>query len=73
MFIINCPHCHEYIEIVEINCSIFRHGVYKTNYQQINPHLPKAECDRLQQNDLIFGCGKPFIIRENKAEICDYI
>jgi hypothetical protein len=56
---------------------VFRHGIYKKNGEQINPHLSKNECDRLNTNNLIYGCGKPFTIvkKENKtiAEICDYI
>ena len=73
--IIQCPHCNELIQIFknEINCSIFRHGVLKSNMQQINPHLNKIECDNLYNNNLIYGCGKPFKIVNDKAEICDYI
>lgn len=75
--IINCPHCNEYIEIIELNCGIFRHGVYKSNDEQIDPHLSKENCDYLFNNNLIYGCSKPFqiIIDENKIEvkICDYI
>lgn len=83
--LLNCPHCNECIEIIEINCAIFRHGVYKNNLQQINPHLSKKECDELIINNLIYGCGKPFQIKkiDNQLEtcqsnkyklvICDYI
>lgn len=75
--LIICPHCNKYIEIIEINCGIFRHGTYKSNNEQIDPHLKKEECDNLIKNDLIYGCGKPFKIIEknNKLEviICDYI
>ena len=33
--IINCPHCNEEVLIFsyEINCGIFRHGVFKENMQ----------------------------------------
>jgi hypothetical protein len=76
-FEIKCPHCDEYVIIEQINCAIFRHGVYKCNLVQINPHLPKNDCDLLKQNDLIYGCGKPFCIeiKDGKyvALICDYI
>ncbi len=51
--IINCPHCNEEVLIFsyEINCGIlredpediFRHGVFKSNMCQINPHLPKIK------------------------------
>ena len=78
---IKCPHCNEYIIIYkkDFNCKIFRHGVYKNNNKQINPHLNKNECDRLFKEGLIYGCGKPFKLiineQENKylTEICDYI
>ena len=74
MFIIQCPHCKEFIEILELNCRIFRHGIYKDNYKQIPPHLAKSQCDFLKENNLIYGCGKPFKINSNNnPEICDYI
>jgi hypothetical protein len=78
-FIFNCPHCNEIIFIYknEINCKIFRHGIYKKNYEQINPHLDENNCDKLIKNNDIFGCGKPFqlIQKDDKYEIiiCDYI
>lgn len=76
-FGVQCPHCEEYVVIEQINCAIFRHGVMKTNLAQINPHLAKSECDKLKEQDLIYGCGKPFkIVNENnewKAIECDYI
>lgn len=76
---IECPHCNDMVLIMEneINCAIFRHGVLKSNNQQIPPHSPKDECDRLSQDNLIWGCGKPFrlinIDNNYKGEICDYI
>jgi hypothetical protein len=60
MLIIQCPHCQQAFEILEINCRIFRCGVYKKNYEQIPPHLPKQQCDELAKNEAIIGCGKPF-------------
>jgi len=45
--ILKCPHCEEYIIIEKLNCGIFRHGVIKTNGQQINPHASKEMCDDL--------------------------
>lgn len=76
-FEVQCPHCGEYVVIEQINCAIFRHGVIKTTLVQINPHLPKTQCDKLKDLDLIYGCGKPFkVISENnewKAIECDYI
>lgn len=60
MLIISCPHCNQSIEVIEINCRIFRCGIMKSNFTQIHPHLPKSECDRLFNEQLIYGCGKPF-------------
>jgi hypothetical protein len=75
--IIECPHCKAFIIIKELNCKIFRHGIYKNNYEQVNPHAPKDVCDELVNNELVYGCCKPFqIIEENgkyNAVICDYI
>jgi hypothetical protein len=75
--IVKCPHCNENIIIEQINCAIFRHGIYKHNLQQIDPHLNKERCDELIKNNKIFGCGKPFLIKKInniwESEICDYI
>lgn len=77
---VSCPHCNNLILIYknEINCAIFRHGILKSNMQQIDPHLCKTECDRLAAEGLIIGCGKPFKLITNTEEEysaiqCDYI
>ena len=80
-FTFECPHCQGQVIVGqnEINCGIFRHGVYKSNLHPIHPHLPKHKCDRLVSSGLIYGCAKPFrvsVIQPNneiKIEICDYI
>ena len=73
--IIICPHCEQSIEVLSLNCGIFRCGVFKNDINiQINPHLNKIECDKLVQNNLIYGCSKPFKINTNgNVEKCDYI
>ena len=73
-----CPHCSQAIEIIELNCCIFRCGIYKNNMQQIDPHTPKKICDALFINDQIYGCGKPFQIVTDAsfsrvAVVCEYI
>lgn len=72
-----CPNCGFYVEIDQINCGIFRHGVFKNNNQQLNPHASKIICDHVVANDLIYGCGKPFQIVNDGADFvaikCDYI
>jgi hypothetical protein len=49
--IIQCPHCNEYIIIQELNCCIFRHGIFKETGQQINPHSNKYLCDYYVYNN----------------------
>ena len=75
--IIICPHCGEYIEILEINCAIFRHGALVKNGEQINPHLCKEKCDELFNTGQISGCGKPFrLVLEQGIYIaieCEYM
>lgn len=71
--IINCPNCDISIEILALNCKIFRCGILKSTYLQIGPHTDKQTCDYLKEKDLIYGCGKPFMIVDNKAVTCDYI
>lgn len=74
---VECPHCKCLVQIEQINCAIFRHGTYKHNGQQLNPHLPKAECDRLVAAEAIHGCGRPFRVEHTNdglvAVVCDYI
>ena len=80
-YLFKCPHCDLLILVNKLhtNCLIFRHGYLKENNTQIDPHLCKKECDRIFNEDLIYGCGKPFrlIVNNsneiNKVEICDYI
>ena len=78
--IVQCPNCFEYVVIKksELNCKIFRHGILKSNYEQIDPHLPREDCEKLIENNLIYGCGKPFKIFQEESNkytvvICDYI
>ena len=83
MIIITCPHCNCMIEVIELNCKIFRCGIYKSNFEQIDPHLNKEECDKLYTSGSIYGCSKPFMvivkineednITEYESVICDYI
>lgn len=78
---ISCPHpdCRLLVIIdpKEINCAIFRHGVYKKNGCQIPPHAPKSHCDQVFAQGLIYGCGKPFKLIKTDGKIvevvCDYI
>jgi hypothetical protein len=77
-YIFNCPHCEDEIIVKknELNCKIFRHAIYTHNYEQVNPHLSKNECEKLINEQKVYGCCKPFeIINKNNkfyATICEY-
>ena len=74
-----CPHCLFPILIMkkDINCAIFRHGVYKYSGKQMDPHTKKRICDEVKRRGLIYGCGKPFQLKRNKRKYyavpCGYI
>ncbi len=69
---ISCPHCNGEIIIIELNCKIFRHAVFKDG-KQLNSHASKEECDKVVREGLVYGCAKPFQIINGKAVKCDYI
>lgn len=77
--IFECPHCSEpvIVYLPELNCKIFRHGMFKHNLKQIDPHLPKFACDDIVARNLIYGCASPFIIIEENGRYfvdkCGYI
>jgi hypothetical protein len=81
--ILKCPHCEDFVLIDKLNCGIFRHGIIIHSGNQMNPHETKENCDKLKNQNLIYGCGKPFkIVLNHKGEIngnmyfiekCDYI
>lgn len=81
--IVECPHCFMKIMVLkkDFNCKIFRHGVYKSNGKQIDPHMKKTQCDMLAKNNKIYGCGKPYKLQVIKTdndilyftEVCGYI
>ena len=71
--IINCPKCKQFIIIEQLNCCIFRCGVFKYNGEQIPPHLEQKKCQQLIEQRLIYGCGQPFRIVDGVAEKCDWI
>ena len=76
--IVQCPHCGDFISILELNCQIFRQAVFISNGEQINPHASKEECDLVIEQRLVYGCAKPFrLVKTNDgaflAEKCNYI
>lgn len=84
-YVFSCPHClgSVVVHVSEVNCQIFRHAVLKNSGEQqviaqVNPHAPKEELKYLVENDLVYGCGRPFrMFQENGlwsyVDVCDYI
>lgn len=71
-----CPHCSEsfFVERKDLNCRIFRHGYYKSNWTPLDPHLSKTDCLFLKEKNLINGCGGPMEYIESLSKFvkCDY-
>ena len=66
-----CPHCGVRIEIIAINCAIFRCGIIKKTGVQLPPHLSEKECDAMIP--FIWGCSKPFKLIDGILVKCDYL
>lgn len=80
MYMFNCPNCDGTIivQINEVNCLIFRHGVYSQGHkigQPINPHETKENIDKMVDEKLIDGCGKPIQMNQNHTKVysCSYV
>jgi len=70
-----CPHCKNMVQVKdnEVNCTIFRCGVFKQGGGNIPPHTKKEECDRLFDEGKIYGCSKPFKFDKRTVEIIGYL
>eukprot|EP00004_Rigifila_ramosa_P011785 TRINITY_DN2519_c0_g1_i1.p1 TRINITY_DN2519_c0_g1~~TRINITY_DN2519_c0_g1_i1.p1 ORF type:complete len:156 (+),score=20.31 TRINITY_DN2519_c0_g1_i1:72-539(+) len=77
VLILECPHCQGTVQILALNCRIFRHGAFKRSGMQIPPHASQAECEMWLSRNAVDGCAKPFRVVQvgDKlvAEVCDYI
>ena len=74
MYYLECPHCNllMIVEDSDVKCNIFRHGIFKSTLEQINPHASEDECKWYIEQDMIYGCGKPFTIVDGIAIKCCY-
>lgn len=72
---IHCPHCGGGVIVKpeDINCTIFRHGVMKSDLSGINPHETRERCQELYAEGSIYGCGKPFSFDGRRVMCCGYI
>tara|TARA_B110000483_G_scaffold239091_1_gene316948 strand:- start:3400 stop:3666 length:267 start_codon:yes stop_codon:yes gene_type:complete len=75
MYYFKCPNCRGLcqVHVSDIKCGIFRHAVYKSNNEFINPHTSEEDCKRLKNENLVYGCAMPFKFDGKNVEICGYI
>ena len=74
-FYFNCPHCDVMCQVPrnEIRCTIFRHANFKNDMSFVPPHASKKLCDSWIENNLVWGCAKPFKFTGTTVEICGYV
>ena len=63
-YIILCPHCGQLAicHVNQIACRIFTCGVFKSNFEQINPHMPREIAMKMKEDGIIYGCGLQYIV-----------
>lgn len=78
--VLNCPHCMDMfiVDILHLNCMIFRHAVFKDTLLHIDPHATEIMCNVLLRENRIYGCARPFRVVSDgsngyRTEKCDYI
>ena len=70
-----CPHCQQLCCVPRewIRCAIFRHAVFKHNFNLVNPHASQEECESWVRDGLVYGCAKPFRFNGTTVQPCGYI
>lgn len=70
-----CPWCEGSVIVPpsDMNCGIFRHGVYKATGEPIGAHAGQEECEKLYASGAILGCGKPFKVEGDRVLKCGWI
>ena len=75
VFSFDCPVCMRdfglsyrvKIKQSELACGVFRHAIWKHTRCAINPHESREMCESLFRNGLVYGCAKPFILRQKQS------
>ena len=62
--LVKCPHCSLPITLTSdfTDGEIFVHGKMKKNGQSIKNGLPAEWYQYLRDNNLVYGCAKPYIV-----------
>jgi hypothetical protein len=73
LIMFTCPYeeCQGTITVApnQVNCGVFRHGVYKATGRPIGAHLSKSKCLELIHQQKVYGCAQPFRIRKILKEV----
>lgn len=67
-----CPVCFQFVVIEQINCNIFRCGVFKDTFEYIPPHTSKEQIELWKKAGRIWGCGTAMELVNNELAVCDY-
>jgi hypothetical protein len=78
LIMFTCPYeeCQGTITVApnQINCGVFRHGVYKATGRPVGAHLSQDKCLELVRQGKVYGCVQPFRIRKiPKPSLCKLI
>jgi hypothetical protein len=68
---VRCPYCHIDIEILEVNCGIFRCGIFKDTGEQLPSHLSEEGCELAKP--FVWGCTRPFMLMQGTPIPCGYL
>jgi hypothetical protein len=71
ILIYECPWCSTSIQIVAVNCNVYRCGQFKDTGDQLPPHMPEKESEELKES--YWGCGKPITLQNGQLVKCAWI
>ena len=62
--VVHCPHCGlpAPVTATDIDNGAIYHGTLKKNGRQLRDRVPADWVQYLRDNDMIYGCGKPFLV-----------
>jgi hypothetical protein len=69
--VVHCPHCGlpAPVTAADIDKGALYHGTLKKNGRRLRDRVPAEWVQYLYDNDMIYGCGKPFfVIRKSSIQ-----
>ena len=61
---VHCPHCGllAHVRSGEADKGVLYHGIIKKNGHRLANNLPADWYQYIRDNDIVYGCAKPFIL-----------